>query len=401
MRAVRLIAFAVFSYLLFLQVAICVLALKQGLRGAADFRHLYTAGYLVRTGHGHDLYNFELEGQLQNAIVGPEHAMPFDHLAYEALLFAPFSLLKYSTAYLIFAGLNVLLLVAAQRFFRPYLAPLESLGKFVPEAMFFCFLPTVIAIILGQDSIILLALAVGAFIALERGCELRSGFLLSLGFFKFQFVLPVILLFLIWRRWRFVLGAVLGAAAAISASVWIAGGSGMLALARTLGEMSVGLTNEAQKWKYGANPSVMPNLRGFIDTTAGSHLSPAAIQMVVALCSLLVILIASRKQPSLPLAILVAVLVSYHGLIHDASLVALPLGIFLVRAVSGSNLLLGAFGMVVFAAPAALFEFSRSRYFPIAILLFILLLLWRRRDARAVGLGEAADSGSASQKLLA
>jgi hypothetical protein len=384
MKSVRLILFALFTYLLIAQFVVCARGLKLGADGRADFRQLYTAGSMVRSGGGANLYNYELEEQLQISIVGPGMTLPFDHLAYEALLFVPFSMLKYSAAYFVFAGFNVLLLVAGQRLFRPYLSALESHGKFVPEAVFFCFLPAAITIILGQDSILLLALMVVAFLAMEKGHDARSGFLLSLGFFKFQFILPIVLLFLLWRRWRFVSGAALGGFAVIALSTWVAGFSGMRAFARTMVEMSVGLSSTAQRLKFATFPNAMPNLRGFIDTVGGSHLSAGAIQAAVIVSTLLVIMFASRMRPSLPLAVLVAVLVSYHGLIHDSTLLALPLGMVLVRSVSEKNLLLGIFDLLLFACPAVMFEFFGGRYFPMAIPILVLLFLQRSAPREAV-----------------
>lgn len=383
MRNLRPALFAVFAYLSLVQVAVGTLGLRQGARGSPDFRHLYTAGYMVRTGQGGDLYNYEIEEQLQNKLVRPERTIPFDHLAYEALFYVPFSFLKYTAAYFVFAGFNAVLLIAAAVLFRGYLAPLEALGRFVPEAMFFCFPPAVIAIILGQDSLVLLVLAVLACIALDAGHEMRAGLLLSAGLFKFQFILPVVLLFLLWRKWRFILGSALGGIAAAGLSVWVAGISGTRAFIGTMMEMSVGLSNDAQRFKFGTYPNMMPNLRGFIDAVAGSHVSPAAIQILVAVSTLVVILAAARMQPSLPLALLVAVLVSYHGLIHDSSLLILPLGMTLVRSVREENLALGIFDVAVFASPSILFQFSHSRYFPMAILLLALFALWRPAQAKA------------------
>jgi Glycosyltransferase family 87 len=383
MKSVRLTLFALFSYLMIVQLVVCISGLKFGPKDSSDFRQLYTAGYMVRQGHGPDLYNYELEEQLQNRIVSPGKPLPFDHFSYEALLFAPFSVLRYSTAYFAFAGFNILLLVAAQHLFRPYLSRLESLGKFVPEAIFFCFLPAAITVILGQDSILLLVLAVLAFLALEKGQEARSGLLLSLGFFKFQLILPIVLLFLLWRRWRFVLGAASGGFAVLCLSTWITGFSGMQAFARTMVEMSIGLSSPAQRLKFATFPNAMPNLRGFIDTLAGSHLSAGAIQVAVIACSLVVILLASRMPPSLHVAILVAVLVSYHGLIHDSTLLALPLGMFLVRSISGNNLILGIFDMLLFACPAILFQFWGGRFFLMAIPILVLLFLQRTAPREA------------------
>jgi len=76
----------------------------------------------------------------------------------------------------LFAVFNILLLISAQRLFRPYLISLESLGKFVPEAIFFCFCLPRWQLFLGQDSILLLMLAVLAFIALDKGEILNREF---------------------------------------------------------------------------------------------------------------------------------------------------------------------------------------------------------------------------------
>jgi len=392
MKAFRLALFAVFSYLLLLQLVVCIDGLVLGPKDGADLRQLYTAGYLARTGQGSNLYNYDLEIQLQNKIVRPGKPLPFDHLAYEALLFAPFSFFKYSTAYWLFAVFNILLLISAQRLFRPYLISLESLGKFVPEAIFFCFLPASVAIILGQDSILLLMLAVLAFIALDKGRDFESGILLSLGFFKFQFILPIVLLFLLWRKWRFVFGAALGGFGVVCLSAWVAGMVGMKAFFRTMVDMSVGLSGQAQRVKFATFPSAMPNLRGFIDTVGDLHISIRAIQIAIVISTLLVILFASRLKPSLPAAILVAALVSYHGLLHDSTWLALPLGMFLVEAVAENNLVLGICDLLVFVCPALLFQLWGGHYFPMAVPLLVLLFIQKSKakEFRAASISGAA-----------
>jgi hypothetical protein len=383
MRNVRLIIFVVFSFLMAFQLIACIAGLRSGSQGRADFRQLYIAGYMARTGQGTDLYNYGLEEQLQNKIVSQGAPLPFDHLAYEALLFVPFSFLNFSAAYFVFAVFNFCLLISTQRLFRPYLKPLEALGRFVPEAIFYCFLPVAVTIVLGQDSIVLLWLAVLAFIAFERGHDRRAGFLLSLGLFKFQYILPVVLLFLLWRKWRFVLGATIGGFIVICLSTLIAGLPGMKAFASTMVEMSVRLNTQAQQLKFGTHPSAMPNLRGFIDVVAGSHLSSEAIQIAVLAGTLLVILFAARMQPSFSTAILAAVLVSYHSLIHDSSLLALPLGMVLVQAVSEENLPLGITDMLLFSCPALLLLIFHGRFFPMALLILVLLILQRRAPSGA------------------
>src|SRR5947208_13585712 len=44
----------------------------QALHGNSDFRQLYTAAYMIRTGHGHELYDYQAQKQLQDALVSRE-----------------------------------------------------------------------------------------------------------------------------------------------------------------------------------------------------------------------------------------------------------------------------------------------------------------------------------------
>src|SRR5205085_178956 len=66
-------------------------------------------------------------------------------------------------------------------------------------------------------------LLVCAFVALTRGLDFAAGLLVGLGLFKFQIVLPTALLFLFWRRWRFLTAFSICAAVLGGISVWLAG----------------------------------------------------------------------------------------------------------------------------------------------------------------------------------
>jgi hypothetical protein len=52
---------------------------------------------------------------------------------------------------------------------------------------------------------------------------------------------------------------------------------------------------------------------------AGNH------TVIVVIISCILIALASRSRPSFPLAVTVAMLVSYHGLIHDATILIIPI----------------------------------------------------------------------------
>src|SRR5882724_12805260 len=186
--------------------------LPKALRGHADFRQLYVAGYMVRTGHRTQLYDYAAQTYFQNTLVSNgELALPFIRPAYQALLFVPFSLFSYRTAYLGFLLLNVLLLALAFLLLQPRMRGLSRVWPGLPPALFLGFYPVALALMQGQDSILLLALLAAAVVSLERNRDLAAGTLVGLGLFKFQIVIPIALLFLVWRRWRFSAGFVLAA----------------------------------------------------------------------------------------------------------------------------------------------------------------------------------------------
>src|SRR6185312_13312981 len=147
----------------------------SALRGHADFRQLYAAGYMVRTGHASELYDARAQQQFQNALVGnDERALPFIRPAYQALLFVPFSLLPYRSAYLAFLAVNLALLALAFRALRSHMSHLMRVWRFLPVFLFLVFYPISLALMQGQDSILLLLLLAGALAAVEGGQELRA-----------------------------------------------------------------------------------------------------------------------------------------------------------------------------------------------------------------------------------
>src|SRR6185437_15949690 len=143
----------------------------------------------------------------QDVLVGSnDRALPFIRPAYQALLFVPFSLLPYRTSYLAFLAVNLVLLAIAFWILRPHMSHLMRVWRFLPVFLFLVFYPISLAIMQGQDSILLLLLLAAALAALEGGQELRAGVLVGLGLFKMQVVIPIALLFLLWRRWRLFAG---------------------------------------------------------------------------------------------------------------------------------------------------------------------------------------------------
>jgi hypothetical protein len=314
--------------------------------------------------------SFLITGQFQNALAGPTGSiLPFNHLAYEALLFVPFSLLKYRPAYVAFFVINLILLAVCYRLLRPKIAALAELWTSLPLVLFACYFPVAVALAQGQDSIILLTLLIAALTFLERGHALRAGLCVGLTLFKFQFTLPILVLFLAWRWWRAVAGCVLASVAAAALSLRVTGVAMFEAYLRSLISMSTSL-NQVQEQRYLIHPESMPNLRGALCTLAGHHVPNTLVQTLIIICSGLLLLFAARARPSFPLAVAVAVLVSYHGLIHDAVLLIIPLGLFVASSLDGDSALkrwTTYLSAVVLVAPTLLMLGGGYTYFLMAL----------------------------------
>src|SRR5262249_14424598 len=148
---------------------------------------------------------------------------PFNHLGYEALFFVPLSLFKFRTAYFTFLAANLALLVICVRMLRPWLKSTEDFWIGLQVVPFLCFFPVTIALIQGQDSILLLTLMVATFVSLERRHQGSAGFWLGLIAFKFQFTLPLLVLLLAWRRWKAAASCALTGLAVAGCSIAITG----------------------------------------------------------------------------------------------------------------------------------------------------------------------------------
>jgi len=298
------------------------MAYPDAIRGRADFSTLYTAGLMVRSGRAADLFDYNANTQFQERIIGPSHGpVPFNHLAYETALFIPLSLLPYRTAYHIFLVVNLVLLLLSFQVFRRFTSHLKCVWAWLPATIFICFLPVGVTLFQGQDSILLLALLTCSYLAMEKNQEYRSGLFLGLTLFKFQFCIPIALLLLAWNRRRAVFSFAATAAVAIGASFALTGLKTLSIYASYLFSVSTRL-GSGEQLKYAIYPLAMPNIFGLLFAIAGNH------TVITVIISCIVMAWAARRPPSFPLAVAVAMLVSYHGLIHDATILIIPILLF-------------------------------------------------------------------------
>ena len=365
--------------------------LPKALRGHADFRQLYVAGYMVRTGHRTQLYDYAAQAYFQNTLVSnDERALPFIRPAYQALMFVPFSLLPYGTAYLGFLLLNLLLLALAFLMLQPRLRGLSRVWPGLPPALFLGFYPVALALMQGQDSILLLALLAAALVSLERNRDLTAGALAGVGLFKFQIVVPIVLLFLLWRRWRFVKGFMFSAILVGLLSFITCGWAEMVVFVHSLLSVGAGLPAVPGEINFPLRINIMANLRGLIYGLASLRAPQRWLQVTTLLLSSIVVISVrargrqQRGGDALVLAITAGVVVSYYLFIHDLSILLIPIVLTLDRFISrnGTGEPFGraaaAISALLFVAPMCIFVIPAHFYLVSVLICAFLFVLMKR-----------------------
>jgi len=278
---------------------------------------------MLRTGDA--IYDYQAEMLAQSSLVSPNpNALPFMFPPYAALPFVPLALGSYLTGYFLFLALNLCFCGVALAVMRPYTASLDAHWRPLAPLLFLSFMPLGIALMFGQVSILLLLLYCACFAALQGGRQFLAGIILSVALIKFQIALPVTLLFLIWRQWRFLKGFLLGALVLALISVRLTGVKVLESYGHSLFFMSHQASNAAGEARYAMFSAQMPNLYGFFHTV--SRGAPWGLALTF-LFSLLVLVWAAMQKPSLPLALLAGILVSYHLYLYDLTLLLLPISL--------------------------------------------------------------------------
>ncbi len=171
--------------------------------------------------------------------------------------------------------------------------------------LFAVFLPSIVSLSVGQDSLLMLAALTGVFLLLEDERPLPAGLLLSLLWAKFH-LLPVFVLMLVVRRaWRAIGGFAIGSA---------------ILLGPIASQIPGYLSYLAE---VAAHPSVMPCRACMPNLHA---LVPNAATSVVLSAGLLAATIPRLRGPlpqAFSLAATSALLVSHHAIVYDCVLLFL------------------------------------------------------------------------------
>ena len=165
------------------------------------------------------------------------------------------------------------------------------------------------------------------FVLLKRNAQFAGGCVLALGLFKFQLILPFVLVLLARRKWPFLTGFALVGGLLILLSVAISGFQVLGAYPRFL------LFDSTYQRFAGFQPEFMPNLRGIISLLFGRWMAPSLLLTVVAILSAFMLWFAAHKWRddqfglSFSSAVIATLLTSYHLYNYDVTLLLLPMAV--------------------------------------------------------------------------
>jgi hypothetical protein len=309
-----------------------------------DFPDFYCAARMLADGHGHQLYDADAQRQYQARYAGRVGTL-YIHPPFEAVIYLAVSWLPLERAYLLWSLLNLAFLAVGLR--RLTKDALRSWDWSILLAASLTFVPLLLCLIQGQDSLLLLLLVVLGFTDLRREKIFATGCWLGLGLFKFQIVLPLVLVLLLTQgrsaRSGLAKGFSLVALTLAGLSAAISGWSVFTAYPEFL------LHLQAQRFA-GIVPQAMANFRGLTYFVVRSDRTSWAVAAVAILCTATLVRTltvwnqaqvashpsstdASREEFDLAFSntVLFALLVSYHLNPHDLSLLLLPIAVLLHR----------------------------------------------------------------------
>lgn len=360
--------------------------LLSPLRYRIDFRELYVSGYMARAGHLHKIYDLDLQRTLQNRLVSPGmDVLPFNHLPFETLMFAPFSLLSFNRAYFVWLLANLLMLWLCVYVLKFGVGDKHYWLACVTAIV---FVPVQIGLMHGQDSIVLLLLVTLAYISLSATRDLIAGMLLALGLFKFQLIIPVAAIFFLRGRWRLIVGFSSTALVLFSVSAWMVGGSQIHSY---IGQINIFSPKFEQGLGHQVAWAKMANLEGLWFGIGVSHLGPHTVHVCAILSSAVLFLAVVIVTPInvgspqlLLIALVTTLLTSPYAYAHDLTLLVLPILACLDRR-EGSRQFswigYSSFGLYC----AMLWQFVvPNHFYLVALFVMQFLLIMLRAERKAV-----------------
>ncbi len=381
-----------------------VLALRPG--GAAsvspDFLAHWTGGRMVLDGALGSLYDPVAQHRLQAELgAAPDTLAWFVSPPFVAVLYAPFALLPYLVAALLWAVTTATLLWWSLRRLGTFGPALWARERGLVVLVTLASYPLLELVGDGQDSAVGLAIWVGGIGLALRGRDTAAGLVLALGVYKPQLVFLVPLVALAQQRWRLLGSFVLGSAALGLASAALVGTAGLRAWAAALGSpLYEQQVTFGQAWKMASVPALTTSLAEPLGHGVATIAGYAAMAGLVAAFAVWI----WRRRPAPVVAWTAAmgmtVAASPHVVVYDAVLIA-PVAVMLLdRNVRGAASTVAATFVVAFSAAPIHVLRERSSWLPgwteapwVAVGVLTMCLLLRRAESLATDSGEHLRRG--------
>ena len=353
-------------------------------RGDPDFTTFYTAGHMLRSGQGSQIYDPVAQSQSQLSWIGNSEIrrgpLLYIHPPFEAPLFVLFSLLPYRTAFVVWDFINLVLVLAISAILRRTLLAGTNVRTWEIALGLLAFFPIFVNFFQGQDAILLLLFVVLAVRAMQKHEEFAAGCWLGAGLIRFHLVIPLVFILALWGRRRILAGF-----AAVSTAL-------LLISFATVGFRAT-MDYPCYLWRWvsvpglGRTPSpLLPSLAGLVSGWPGVDRVQWLLRAAVLAASVgLLLMVARLKRAafsksfdlSFGCAILVSVLVGYNTSTYDLALLVLPMAAvanFFTREWRGRT----PVGLLLPVAPLLVspFWFVLGMYWQKFNLIAILLLWW-------------------------
>ena len=290
---------------------------------STDFVNFYAAASIIRQGKGPALYRQETQDPVLQSILGHNSNQYFLHPPFEASALVPLSYLKIEQAFVVWSLINVGLLGLLPLVLMPCV-PAVATRPYL-GLLGFAFLPALTALTLGQDSILLLFILSSAYLLIDKKRDVAAGLVLALAMIKFQYLLVLLPLLLLWRKSRLVAGFAVGGAFLVLVSWMIMGTGGLIEYVQFVRSFDL------HSGYGGLNPALMVNWRGFLAGIGKGSALPAYFwggEIILLLLGLLCLRVPqTARTRALIFALFVSVAVAAAPYAHfpDMTMLLLPI----------------------------------------------------------------------------
>lgn len=352
-----------------------------------DFTVFYAAGQLVVT-HPHWLYSL----REQRALMGD--LMPWAHVAPEALLFAPLTLMKFHYAAAVWDALSIGTFIFSGWLLRDEILRLPAGSRVA--LLVFSYFPISDGLRVGQDHGFFLLLWVLAYRNWKAGDEFSSGLWIGVSLIRYQFAVPMLFFFVVLRAWKLLQGVAMAGLVLLAASFLIVG-------RHLFASYWAVLRCQALISDAGALRS-LPSLRGFAALVVRSHpVIAAAVGGGGLLAWALVRVPRMNRTHAFCFAMTVSLLCDPHAYLYEMTVLVVPYAVFLWKRPAAA--------MLAFCLCALTLAFAITRTDLFSVLVPVLLgwtiwtalvynkLYFERPDRVAAG-GSAAQRKQRSGDAL-